>query len=49
MVTEVSDNDIIAKFFRSYKGIRGVAKLLGVSVVRVSVVITKYKKEKNMR
>lgn len=34
MVTEVSDNDIIAKYFRTSKGIRGVAKLLGVSKVR---------------
>jgi hypothetical protein len=42
----VTDNEIVAKYFRSSKGIRGVAKLLGVGVVRVSVVITKYKKKK---
>jgi len=45
----VSDNEIIAKYFRSSKGIRGVARLLGVGVVRVSVVIQKYKKKKHIR
>jgi DNA-directed RNA polymerase specialized sigma subunit len=45
----VSDNEIIAKYFRNSKGIRGVAKLLGVSVVRVSIVIQKYKKKKHIR
>ena len=50
MVTEiVTDNEIVAKYFRSSKGIRGIAKLLGVSVVRVSVVINKYKKKKHIR
>ena len=49
MITVVTDNEIIEKYFRNSKGIKGVASLLGVSVVRVSVVIIKYKKKKHIR
>ena len=45
----VTDNEIIKTFFRNSRGIRGCARTLGISKIRVAKVILKYKRINNIR
>jgi hypothetical protein len=47
--TVVSDALIIETFFRNSKGIRGVARALGISKVRAGQVVLAYKKKHHLR
>ena len=46
---EVTDEEIIRQYFGNSHGIRGCAGALGVSKVRVSQVILKYKRKHKIR
>ena len=46
---EITDEEIIRVYFGNSHGIRGCAGSLGVSRIRVSKVILKYKRKHNIR
>ena len=45
----ISDKKIIKYYFRTSKGIKGIAGYLGISKIRVGKVITIYKKKYNIK
>ena len=45
----VTDEEIIRVFFGNSHGIRGCARRLGITKLRVSNVILKYKRKHNIR
>ncbi len=45
----VTDKDIVSTFFRNSRGIRGCARALGVSRIRVAKVILAYKRAHHIR
>ena len=49
MLNVVTDSDIIRVYFRNSHGIRGVAGILYVPVLRVARVILRYKKKHGIR
>jgi hypothetical protein len=45
----VADRKIVQTYLRNSKGIRGTARVLGISVVRAGKVILAYKKRHGLR
>ena len=45
----ISNEEIIKYYFRTSKGIKGIAGYLGISKIRVGKVITLYKKKHQIK